>query len=76
MVATRAVIGATVTGMVVGAGFTVMIAGAAEAATIAESRSVVAGEDAYVSSTRTGSNFGDAEKLVVGTETGETRSRT
>ena len=74
MLVGRAVIGATVTGMVVSAGFTMMTTGAADAATIAESRSVVAGEDAYVSSTRTGVNFGTADKLVVGREVGETRT--
>jgi beta-mannanase len=74
VVARRAVIGATVTGVVVSAGFTVMTTGAAVAATIAESRSVAASEDAYVSDTRTGLNFGALDKLVVGKETGETRT--
>jgi beta-mannanase len=70
----RAVIGVTVTGVVVSAGFTVMTTGAAAAAAIVESRSVVASEDAYVSDTRTGVNFGAADKLVVGKEVGETRT--
>jgi beta-mannanase len=72
--ARKALIGATAAGMAVSAGFTVLTAGAAGAATVAESHTIAASEDAYVSSTRTGDNFGTADKLVVGTSAGETRT--
>jgi beta-mannanase len=49
-------------------------AGPADAATTPAIRTVFAGDDAYVSSTRAGSNFGSAAKLVVGTADGETRT--
>jgi hypothetical protein len=72
--ARRALIGATAAGVAVSAGFTVLTAGAAGAATVAETRTIAASEDAYVSSTRKDVNFGDADKLVVGTADGETRT--
>ncbi|GIE97844.1 hypothetical protein Ari01nite_53090 [Paractinoplanes rishiriensis] len=58
--------------MAVSAGL--VVAGQADAATTPAIRTVFAGDDAYVSSTRTKTNFGDAGKLVVGTADGETRT--
>ncbi|GIM92352.1 CBM96 family carbohydrate-binding protein [Paractinoplanes toevensis] len=49
-------------------------AGAATTATGPAIRTVFASDDAYVSSTRTAANFGEAEKLVVGASDGETRT--
>jgi beta-mannanase len=72
--ARMALIGATAAGVAVSAGFTVLTAGAAGAATVAEAHTIAASEDAYVSSTRTGDNFGAIDKLVVGTSAGETRT--
>ncbi|MFC4065935.1 CBM96 family carbohydrate-binding protein [Actinoplanes subglobosus] len=73
MRARRAVIGATAIAAVVSGG--TAVPGAAHAATAVPAiRTVFAADDAYVSSTRTGTNFGTAEKLVVGTAAGETRT--
>ena len=68
----QAAIGAAAIGAAVSAGF--VIQGAAGAATTPAIRTVFAGDDAYVSSTRTKTNFGTAEKLVVGAADGETRT--
>ncbi len=57
--------------MVTAAGFAA--AGSASAATVTESRSVYAGDDAYTSSARRTTNFGTADKLVVGRTGTETR---
>jgi hypothetical protein len=65
------VIGVTAVGMAMSAGLA--ITGPA-AATEPAIRTVFAGDDAYVSNTRTNTNFGTAEKLVVGTADGETRT--
>jgi beta-mannanase len=72
--ARKALIGATAAGVAVSAGFTALTAGAAGAATIAQTHTIAASEDAYVSSTRTNDNFGTADKLVIGTSAGETRT--
>jgi beta-mannanase len=66
-------IGVAVTGVVtMGAGFA--LAGtAAQAATGTGTVSVLSTDDAYTSSTRKAVNFGTADKLVVGRESGETR---
>jgi beta-mannanase len=50
------------------------ITGTAQAATTPAIRTVFATDDAYVSSTRTGTNFGAAGKLVLGASAGETRT--
>ncbi len=59
-------------GVAVSAGFA--IAGTADAAATPAIRTVFAGDDAYVSSTRTTTNFGAADKLVVGAASGETKT--
>jgi hypothetical protein len=70
--ARKTAIGAAAIGAAVSAGFA--IPGMADAATTPAIRTVFAGDDAYVSSTRTKTNFGAAEKLVVGTVDGETKT--
>src|SRR6187402_1652324 len=65
--ARRRTIGVALTGVVV-AGAGVALTGTANAATTTEST-----DDAYTSSTRRTVNFGSADKLVVGKESGETR---
>ena len=72
MGARRAAIGAAAIGAAVSAGF--VATGTAGAATAPAIRTVFAGDDAYVSSTRTKTNFGAVEKLVVGKADGETRT--
>jgi beta-mannanase/outer membrane biosynthesis protein TonB len=72
VVGKRVVIGTTVTGVVLAAG--VAVAGSADAAATAQTRAMAASDDAYVSSKRTTTNFGSADKLVVGTADGETRT--
>ncbi|MFI5932675.1 DNRLRE domain-containing protein [Actinoplanes sp. NPDC051494] len=72
MTARRGMIGAAVTGVVV-AGASVALTGTANAAPTNETISVHSSDDAYTSSTRTGANFGQSDKLVVGKEAGETR---
>ncbi|MFI5895237.1 DNRLRE domain-containing protein [Actinoplanes sp. NPDC051513] len=72
MGARKAAIGAAAIGTAVSAGFA--IAGTADAATAPAIRTVFAGDDAYVSSTRTKTNFGAEDKLVVGTTEGETKT--
>src|SRR5690349_25030354 len=73
MGARRVAIGAAATvGAVVSAGF--MVPGAAHAATAPAIRTVFAGDDAYVSSVRTTTNFGAADKLAVGVADGETKT--
>jgi hypothetical protein len=68
----RGIIGVAVTGVVAaGAGFA--LSGTANAATTTETVSVYSTDDAYTSSTRKTTNFGQADKLVVGTESRETR---
>ena len=67
----RGFVGAALAGVVVSAG--AALSGVASAATTTESLTVVAGDDAYTSSTRKTVNFGSADKLVVGRESGETR---
>jgi hypothetical protein len=69
----RGLVAALVTGTVASSAF-VLTAGSASAAPTTRQLSVFAGDDAYVSSTRTATNFGTADKLVVG-RTG-TESRT
>jgi glycosyl hydrolase family 26 len=70
--ASRGMIGVAVTGVVVaGAGFA--LAGTAHAATTSETVTAYSSDDAYTSSTRRTVNFGGADKLVVGKESGETR---
>src|SRR4051794_36545531 len=59
-------------GMAVSVGFTV--AATADAAATPAIRTVFAADDAYVSDTRTSTNFGAADKLVVGTLSGETKT--
>ncbi|MFG1610103.1 DNRLRE domain-containing protein [Actinoplanes sp. NPDC049265] len=71
MDARRGLIGVTLTGVVAAAGFAVTTS--AEAATVTETKSVFAGDDAYTSSARRTTNFGGADKLVVGRTGGETR---
>ena len=72
MTATRAMIGAALTGVVVaGAGFA--LTGTANAATTTTTTSTYSTDDAYTSSTRRTVNFGAADKLVAGREAGETR---
>ena len=71
MGAKRALLGAAAATGLVTAGFAV--APAAGAATTTETRSVYAGDDSYTSSTRKTTNFGTADKLVVGRSSGETR---
>jgi beta-mannanase len=51
-----------------------LVTGQANAAGTPAIRTVFAGDDAYVSSTRTGVNFGAADKLVVGAAGAETRT--
>jgi beta-mannanase len=71
--AKKAAIGAAAAvGAAVSAG--VLVPGTAHAATTPAIRTVFAGDDAYVSSTRTTTNFGAAEKLVVGVADGETKT--
>jgi glycosyl hydrolase family 26 len=70
--ANRTTVGAAAIAVAIGSGLAV--AGTADAATAPAIRTVFAGDDAYVSSTRTRTNFGDAEKLVVGAADGETRT--
>ncbi|WP_305784896.1 CBM96 family carbohydrate-binding protein [Symbioplanes lichenis] len=68
----RGKIGVALTGVVAaGAGLT--LTGTAHAATTSETVSVASSDDAYTSSTRKTVNFGSADKLVVGKESGETR---
>jgi hypothetical protein len=68
----RGIIGAAVTGVVVaGGGF--VLTGTANAATTTETSTIFSADDAYTSSTRRTVNFGAADKLVVGKESGETR---
>ncbi|PRY28698.1 DUF7594 domain-containing protein, partial [Pseudosporangium ferrugineum] len=72
MTARRGKIGVAVTGVVaVSAGFA--LAGTANAATATTTVSVLSSDDTYTSSTRRSVNFGQADKLVVGKEGGETR---
>ena len=72
MTATRGLIGIALTGVVVaGGGFA--LTGTAHAATTIEKTSTYSTGDAYTSSTRKTANFGAADKLVVGRESGETR---
>jgi beta-mannanase len=70
--ARKTAIGAAAIGAAVSAGLA--ISGTADAATTPAIRTVFAGDDAYVSSVRTDTNFGAAEKLVVGTVDGETKT--
>jgi beta-mannanase len=70
--ARKTAIGAAAIGAAVSAGF--FVPGTADAATTPAIRTVFAGDDAYVSSTRTKTNFGGADKLVVGAADGETRT--
>ena len=67
----RVLIGAALTGVVATAGF--VVAGSAEAAGVTETRTVTATDDSYTSSTRRTTNFGNADKLVVGRTGTETR---
>jgi beta-mannanase len=68
----RGTIGVALTGVVVaGAGFA--LTGTANAATTTGTTSTYSTDDAYTSSTRKTANFGEADKLVVGKESGETR---
>jgi hypothetical protein len=70
--ASRGMISVAVTGVVVaGAGFASV--GTANAATTSETVTAYSSDDAYTSSTRKSVNFGQADKLVVGREDGETR---
>jgi beta-mannanase len=65
-------IGVALTGVVVaGAGFA--LTGTANAATTTGTISTYSTDDAYTSSTRKTVNFGSADKLVVGRESGENR---
>jgi beta-mannanase len=69
----QAALGAAAIGAAVSAGF--LITGQADAAaTTPAIRTVFASDDAYVSSTRVNTNFGTAEKLVVGVADGETKT--
>ncbi|MEU4239320.1 DNRLRE domain-containing protein [Actinoplanes sp. NPDC026619] len=69
----QAVIGAAAIGAAVSAGF--LPSGQAGAAvTTPAIRTAFASDDAYVSSTRTTTNFGEADKLVIGGADGETRT--
>jgi beta-mannanase len=70
--ARKAAIGAAVIGTAVSAAF--LITGTADAAATPAIRTVFAGDDAYVSSTRADTNFGAADKLVVGVADGETKT--
>ncbi|WP_030441048.1 DUF7594 domain-containing protein [Actinoplanes subtropicus] len=72
MGARKAAIGAAAIGVAVSAGF--LVADTADAANTPAIRTVFAGDDAYVSSMRAGTNFGAAEKLVVGFADGETKT--
>ncbi|WP_433371059.1 DNRLRE domain-containing protein [Actinoplanes sp. CA-142083] len=72
MGARKTAIGAAAIGAAVCAGFG--ISGTADAATTPAIRTVFAGDDAYVSSARTNTNYGAAEKLVAGTVDGETKT--
>jgi hypothetical protein len=67
----RVLIGAALAGSLVGASFA--LTGVASAATTTQSVTVSATDDSYVSSTRRTTNFGAADKLVVGRADGETR---
>ena len=72
MAVIRGMIGVAMTGVVVAsAGFA--LAGTANAATTSETVTAYSSDDAYTSSTRKNVNFGQADKLVVGKEDGETR---
>jgi hypothetical protein len=68
----RSLVGALVTGTVASTAF-VLTGGSASAAPTTQQQSVFASDDAYVSSTRTATNFGAADKLVVGRTGNETR---
>ena len=72
MGARRTAIGAATIGAAVTAGF--LITGTADAATTPAVRTAFAGDDAYVSRSRATTNFGAAEKLVVGVADGETKT--
>ncbi|MEU8607948.1 DNRLRE domain-containing protein [Actinoplanes sp. NPDC048791] len=72
MTARRRTIGVALTGVVV-AGAGVALTGTANAATTTETTTTYSTDDAYTSSTRRTVNFGSADKLVVGKESGETR---
>ncbi len=67
----RSAIAAAVAALVAGVGLAP--AGTANAATETTTTSVYASDDAYTSSTRRTTNFGRADKLVVGRADGETR---
>jgi beta-mannanase len=70
--ARRRTIGVALTGVVV-AGAGVALTPTANAATTTETTTTYSTDDAYTSSTRRTANFGSADKLVVGKESGETR---
>jgi Glycosyl hydrolase family 26 len=70
--ASRTTVGAAAIGMAVSS--CLAFGGTADAATAPAIRTVFAGDDAYVSSARTKTNFGTAAKLVVGRADGETRT--
>src|SRR4051794_1892464 len=71
--ARRAMIGAALTGVVVAGAGVALTGTTANAATTTETTSTYSTDDAYTSSTRKTVNFGSADKLVVGKESGETR---
>jgi len=70
--ARKTAIGAAAIGAAVSAGL--LVPGTADAATTPAIRTVFAGDDAYVSGTRATTNFGTADKLVVGSADGETKT--
>ena len=72
MGARKTAIGAAAIGAAVSAGF--LITGTADAAATPAIRTVFAGDDAYVSNVRATTNFGAADKLVVGVADGETKT--
>jgi beta-mannanase len=72
LTARQGIIGAALTGVVVaGGGF--VLPGTALAATTTGTTTAYSSDDAYTSSTRKTANFGAADKLVVGRQSGETR---
>ncbi len=68
----RVVFGALMTGSVALTG--IAVAATANAATVTEAASVFASDDAYVSSIRRTTNFGSADKLVVGRDGTDTKT--